>query len=102
MKAEKELNAATNAAVDLRALVEEYFRLLPFLRVWYWALELTLAAFLEFGACCSQVGEKEKWQRYCWELEERLHEAMHASKAKEVCSVCSYQRTNLFESKRAQ
>ncbi|GAB9472222.1 hypothetical protein Gpo141_00009405 [Globisporangium polare] len=52
-KAEKELTAVTHAAVDLRALVED------------------------------QVGEKEKWQRYCWELEERLHEAMHTSKAKE-------------------
>ncbi|KAG7400883.1 hypothetical protein PHYBOEH_004095 [Phytophthora boehmeriae] len=30
-----------------------------------------------------QIGEKEKWQRYCWELEERLHEAMHSSYVKE-------------------
>lgn len=32
----------------------------------------------------SQVTEREKWQRYCWELEERLHDAVHTSNAKEV------------------
>jgi hypothetical protein len=32
----------------------------------------------------SQIAEKEKWQRYCWELEERLHEATNASHVKEV------------------
>ncbi|GLD93952.1 hypothetical protein PINS_up002557 [Pythium insidiosum] len=52
-KALSDLAAATTAVHDLRALVED------------------------------QVTEKEKWQRYCWELEERLFDAIHSSKAKE-------------------
>ncbi|KAL3671449.1 hypothetical protein V7S43_003371 [Phytophthora oleae] len=31
----------------------------------------------------SQIAEKEKWQRYCWELEGRLHEATNTSHIKE-------------------
>ncbi|KAF1334647.1 hypothetical protein FI667_g1680, partial [Globisporangium splendens] len=30
-----------------------------------------------------QQTEREKWQRYCWELEERLHNAVHTSNPKE-------------------
>ncbi|DBA04031.1 TPA: LOW QUALITY PROTEIN: hypothetical protein N0F65_009378 [Lagenidium giganteum] len=53
-KAKTELVAAKRAVVDLRALVED------------------------------QVSEREKWQRYCWELEERVHDAVHSSQEKEV------------------
>ncbi|KAJ0391759.1 hypothetical protein P43SY_001841 [Pythium insidiosum] len=52
-KALGDLAAATTAVHDLRALVED------------------------------QVTEKEKWQRYCWELEERLFDAVHISESKE-------------------
>lgn len=30
------------------------------------------------------MAEKEKWQLYCWELEERLHDAVQTSRSKEV------------------
>ncbi|KAG6576503.1 Plasma membrane protein [Phytophthora cinnamomi] len=53
LKAKRELSAAKHALLDLRALVDD------------------------------QISEKEKWQRYCWELEERLHEASNASYVKE-------------------
>ncbi|KAF1777542.1 EF-Hand 1, calcium-binding site [Phytophthora cactorum] len=52
-KAKRELSSAKHALLDLRALVDD------------------------------QIAEKEKWQRYCWELEERLHEATNASHTKE-------------------
>ncbi|KAF4133899.1 hypothetical protein GN958_ATG17236 [Phytophthora infestans] len=48
-RAKRELSSAKHALLDLRALVDD------------------------------QIAEKEKWQRYCWELEERLHEAANAS-----------------------
>ncbi|KAE9086228.1 hypothetical protein PF010_g20169 [Phytophthora fragariae] len=52
-KAKRELSAAKHALLDLRALVDD------------------------------QISEKEKWQQYCWEMEERLHEASNASYVKE-------------------
>ncbi|KAH7474448.1 uncharacterized protein KRP23_8579 [Phytophthora ramorum] len=52
-KSKRELSAAKHALLDLRALVDD------------------------------QITEKEKWQRYCWELEDRLHEATNASHVKE-------------------
>ncbi|ETP50596.1 hypothetical protein F442_04147 [Phytophthora nicotianae P10297] len=52
-KAKRELSSAKHALLDLRALVDD------------------------------QIAEKEKWQRYCWELEERLHEATNVSHVKE-------------------
>lgn len=105
MKAETDLFAAMSAVVDMRALVEECVKCsltcahlvlhgstrqctdktladrFDCLR-----LSLSLHMHVHASACvrCSQVTEKEKWQRYCWELETRLHDALHASKAQEV------------------
>ncbi|KAG7382086.1 hypothetical protein PHYPSEUDO_005300 [Phytophthora pseudosyringae] len=52
-KAKRELASVKHALLDLRALVDD------------------------------QIAEKEKWQRYCWDVEERLHEATNASHIKE-------------------
>ncbi|KAG1710791.1 hypothetical protein DVH05_013516 [Phytophthora capsici] len=52
-KAKREVSLAKHALLDLRALVDD------------------------------QIAEKEKWQRYCWELEGRLHEATNTSHIKE-------------------
>ncbi|KAK1944925.1 hypothetical protein P3T76_003458 [Phytophthora citrophthora] len=52
-KAKRESSLAKHALLDLRALVDD------------------------------QIAEKEKWQRYCWELEGRLHEATNTSHIKE-------------------
>ncbi|TMW56481.1 hypothetical protein Poli38472_006491 [Pythium oligandrum] len=52
-KTKSELQAAMTAIQDLRALVED------------------------------QVNEKERWQRYCWELEERHYDEVQTSQVKD-------------------
>jgi hypothetical protein len=94
--AENEVAAATNAVRDLRALVEEYelpLVQLPLRTRFHPTSQLLIVDFVHVASLTvvrSQVTEREKWQRYCWELEERLHDAVHMSNAREVPRPCVF------------
>jgi len=59
-----ELSSTQQAALDLRALLEEYG-----------AIRMHKNIYIDLHNGCRQITETERWQRNCWELQEQLQKA---------------------------